>query len=129
VLTKEDYEKIKNTILEKFPVIRYVGVLNRRRKPIVGDYRENVKIILNPQEIRLSFFYSGQNWENRKQLDTKIGTMEFSVVRYKKVVMISIPVEPYDLLVMSAGAMATHSDIIKIIEFATKIIAEIERTH
>jgi len=107
-----NYEQLCKNTFELDPQIRFTGVLNHMGELIVGGIRDDITSLLSPDEVKMSFHYTLQNWENLQNLAYKIGNERFSIMEYDKVTLISIPFNEKELFLLRVESSADYFKII-----------------
>lgn len=107
-----NYDELCKDIMKISPSIRFVMILNRNGEQAAGGYRENVKSMLNDEEIKMTLFHAGQRWRTRETLAHRIGNAKYSITEYEKVKRITIPIDKKHLLMISTETSADHTKII-----------------
>ena len=104
--------------------IRFASVYNKHGEVIAGGMSKDKVSLLNPEEARMSIYYSKQTFEKHKNLSHRVGKERYSMTEYDKVKMISIPVQNDDLLLVSIETNADHfkmiNDMLKVVESHSK---------
>ena len=108
------YDKLSSEILDLLPEIRFVGVVNSRGEMVAGGKKEGVEQYLSGDQVKMSIHYALQKRDLYTNLAYKIGSERSAITEYEKVTMISIPINPNELLLISTEPRA---DYIKIVDF------------
>ena len=109
-----EYDKLCKEILSLSPQIRFAGVVNSKGEMIAGGHNGDVTPLLSEEDAKMSIHYALQKRELYTNLAYKIGPEKSSITEYGKVTMISIPINPNDLLLISTEP---RDDYFKIIDF------------
>jgi len=99
--------------------IRFASVYNKHGEVIAGGMSKDKVSLVNPEEARMSIYYSKQTFEKHKNLSHRVGKERYSMTEYDKVKMISIPVQNDDLLLVS---IETNADHFKMINHMFKVV-------
>lgn len=91
-------EKACNEIL-KNKGIRFVGVINKMGRLVVGKYNTSIKSHLLDNEDQMVYMQLAMEIFLRQEFDKKLGAIDYVLSKRKKVNMISIPIEKYLVLV------------------------------
>lgn len=83
----------------KEPQVRFVGIINRMGRLVVGEYRGDVKSHLLDKEDEMVYMQLAMEIFLRQEFDKKLGSIDYVLSKRKKVNMISIPIEKYLVLV------------------------------
>jgi len=119
-----DFEGLYDEIMNLDPNVRFAVVLNRNGERIYGDYRENLKHFLTPDELNMVIYHACQRWEGRKHLAHKIGKALYSMTEYEKVKRISFPIDENHMMLISIDTFVDHTKIINGVLNLIKIINE-----
>ena len=106
------YDKFCKDVLEINNGIRFVAVGNEYGELIVSSTRQDVKSLLEPEEVKMSIYHAYLRNETRKNLAYRIGKEKYSVTEYEKIKRITIPLGKDDLLLISADPGTDHVKII-----------------
>ena len=91
-------EKACDEIL-KHKGIRFVGVINKMGRLVVGRYNTSIKSHLLDNEDQMVYMQLAMELFLRQEFDKKLGSIDYVLSKRKKVNMISIPIEKYLVLV------------------------------
>ena len=91
-------EKACDEIL-KHKGIRFVGVINKMGRLVVGRYNTSIKSHLLDNEDQMVYMQLAMEIFLRQEFDKKLGSIDYVLSKRKKVNMISIPIEKYLVLV------------------------------
>jgi hypothetical protein len=83
----DDLESLCKSILKIDPKIRFVGVISNNGKLLESRLREGVKLHVTDMEQEMLFMETALRWLMRPEYDEKLGTVDFSLVQRKKVIM------------------------------------------
>ncbi len=79
--------------------VRFVGVINKMGRLVVGRYNTSIKSHLLDNEDQMVYMQLAMEIFLRQEFDKKLGSVDYVLSKRKKVNMISIPVEKYLVLV------------------------------
>ena len=108
-----NYDKLCKDVLELEPQIRFAGIYTDSGDIKGVGLRENVKSLLNPEESKMSLYYSSHRWKTGKTLSYRMGKEKYSITEFEKVKLISIPIADKHLLLLSTEPTVDHDSIIK----------------
>ena len=108
-----NYDKLCKDVLELEPQIRFAGIYTDSGEIKGVGLRENVKSLLNPEETKMSLYYSSHRWKTGKTLSHRLGKEKYSITEFEKVKLVSIPIEDKYLLLISTEPPVDHDSIIK----------------
>ena len=99
--TAEQIKLIEKTCEEilKDKGVRFVGVINRMGRLVVGKHNPSIKSHLLDNEDEMVYMQLAMEIFLRQEFDKKLGTIDYVLSKRKKVNMISIPIEKYLVLV------------------------------
>ncbi|MDQ3868319.1 MAG: hypothetical protein M3250_02025 [Thermoproteota archaeon] len=111
---EEDLHRLCNQILESDSSIRFVGIPNKMGREIVSSFRNNLTLLLTPQEIEMFAIESVLRMNTRKDFESKLGKPIYSFTLYEKVkrATITLESEEYPILMVSFEIKADHEHII-----------------
>ena len=111
---QHDLSGLCNQILECDISIRFVGIPNKMGREIVSSFRNNVTLLLTPQEIEMFAIESVLRMNTRKDFESKLGKPIYSFTLYEKVkrATITLESEEYPILMVSFEIKADHEHII-----------------
>ena len=89
----ENCREITRKILSFSPNVRYVGVMNKFGRTIVGQLRKDVIPLFKPEEARNENFIEATRFQLRKSFEESIGKTEYSFTENEKVKILTIPLE------------------------------------
>jgi hypothetical protein len=112
--TEEDLHRLCNQILESDSFVRFVGIPNKMGRQIVSSFRNNLTLLLSPQEIEMLAIESVLRMNTRKDFESKLGKPIYSFTLYEKVkrATITLENEEYPILMVSFDIKANHDYII-----------------
>jgi hypothetical protein len=111
---EEDLRRLCNQILESDSSVRFVGIPNKMGREIVSSFRNNVTLLLTPQEIEMFAIESVLRMNTRKDFESKLGKPIYSFTLYEKVkrATITLENEEYPILMISFEINSDHEHII-----------------
>jgi len=108
----KNYNELTQQILDLDPQIRFTGVVNSKGELVAGGQKNNVEKILDGNEIKMSIHYALQKRDLYTNLAYKLGYEKSSITEYEKVTLISIPINPQELFLVSTEPRANYLKII-----------------
>ena len=81
------------------PGIRFVGVINRMGRLAAGRFRSGVRSHLDDKEDRSAYMQLALEIFLGEQFDGKLGEVEYTLMRRKKIVVVCVPVGEHVILV------------------------------
>jgi hypothetical protein len=111
---EEDLRHLCNKILESDNSVRFVGIPNKMGREIVSSYRNDITLLLTPQEIEMFAIESVLRMSTRKDFESKLGRPIYSFTLYEKVkrATITLENEEFPILMASFDIQADHDHII-----------------
>ena len=111
---EEDLRRLCSQILDSDGSIRFVGIPNKMGRQIVSSFRNNLTLLLTPEEIEMFAIESVLRMNTRKDFESKLGKPIYSFTLYEKVkrATITLESEEYPILMMSFDIQADHDYII-----------------
>ncbi len=94
----EPFENAADTVLE-LPGMRFIGVINKMGKLVVGRFKKGVKSHLSDRENGMAYMEFAMEVFLREEFDEKLGPIEYVLSKRKKISIISMPVGNYLLLI------------------------------
>lgn len=85
--------------IRELPKIRFVGIINKMGKLVVGKFREGVESYLDNKEDGMAYMEIAMEVFLREEFDEKLGAIDYVHSKRKKISMISIPIGKYLVLV------------------------------
>ena len=117
IVTKMDYRKLYQDIMNLDPKIRLVTICDMDGRVMYSEHREGVKNLLTPEESKKSLELAVNAWKTRSELATKIGKGKYVLAEYEKIKRITMPLghDNVDdhLLYITTEPEADHSNIIR----------------
>ena len=105
------YDKLNEMILGLDNGIRFCGVANNKSEIVAASTLKEKDRLLSDDEVKMSIHYTLERWEKTSNLSHKIGNEKSSVIEYDKVVLISIPLNEKELLLISVEPNADYFKI------------------
>lgn len=111
---EEDLRRLCSQILDSDGSIRFVGIPNKMGRQIVSSFKNNLTLLLTPEEIEMFAIESVLRMNTRKDFELKLGKPIYSFTLYEKVkrATITLESEEYPILMMSFDIQADHDYII-----------------
>ena len=109
-----NYDELSKQVLDLDPQVRFAGVANSKGELIAGGQKDNVEKLLADDDVSMSIHYAFQKRELYTNLAYRIGEESSSITEFKKVTMITIPINSQELFLVSTEPRA---DYFKIIDF------------
>jgi len=107
-----NYDDLSKQVLDLEPQVRFAGVANIKGEMVAGGQKDNIEKILDGNEISMSIHYAFQKRELYTNLAYKIGGERSSITEFKKVTMITIPINSQELFLLSTEPKADYHRII-----------------
>src|ERR671922_1707508 len=107
-----DYHKVCKEILNLDPKIRFAGICDDTGEIKYGGQREGIKNLLSSEETKKSNMQALARWGLRNALAPKTGKGKYAMAEYEKLKRITIPLENYQLLLVTTEVEADHQKII-----------------
>lgn len=86
-------------VLLKAPGIRFAGAINKMGRLSAGSFRKGVKSHLDDKEDRTAYMQMALEIFMGEQFDGKLGEVEYTTMRRKKIVVVCVPVGDHVILV------------------------------
>jgi len=113
------YDELSKKVLDLDPQVRFAGVANSKGVLVAGGQKDNVEKFLSDDEVSMSIHYAFQKRELYTNLAYKIGDERSSITEFKKVTMITIPINSQELFLLSTEPRA---DYLKIIDYVHSLL-------
>ena len=115
IVSKMDYRKLYQDIMNLDPKIRLVTICDIDGRVMYSEHREGVKNLLTPEESKKSLELAVNAWKTRSELATKIGKGKYVLAEYEKIKRITMPLgdEEKHLLYITTEPEADQSNIIR----------------
>ena len=92
-----NYNELTKQVLNIYPEVKFAGIVNVKGEIVAGGHKENVKQILEGDEVKMSIHYAIQKRDLYTNLAYKIGHEKSAITEFEKVIMISIPMNSNEL--------------------------------
>lgn len=109
-----------NTLLA-VPKMRFVGVISKLGKLIVGRFGQGVTSHLSDKEDGMAYMELAMEIFLREEFDEKLGKIDYVLSKRKKINMISMPVGNYLILISTER----DADVDSIVKLAGAIFSKI----
>jgi hypothetical protein len=112
--SREETKKYKmdcRTILELSPNIRYVGIINRFGRTLVGQLRKDVTPLFKTDEARNEFFIEATRNQLRKNFESSIGRTEYTFTENEKVKILTLSNETNNFYYITFDKDTTSQDV------------------
>ena len=119
------YDDLSKQVLAMDSNVRFAGVANSKGELLAGGQRDSVEEILSGDDVKMSIHYALQKRELYTNLAYKIGSEKSSITEYGKVTLITVPINPNELFLISTQPRA---DYLKIIDFVCSQINSPDET-
>jgi hypothetical protein len=112
--SQKDLRRLCSQILDSDGSVRFVGIPNKMGRQIVSSFRNNLILLLTPQEIEMFAIESVLRMNTRKDFESKLGKPIYSFTLYEKVkrATITLESEEYPIVMVSFDIQADHDHII-----------------
>jgi hypothetical protein len=114
------HKEICDKILAMSPKIRYVGMINRFGKTVAGNLRKGIQPFFKPEQARDEFFLASVREFMRKDFNSTLGKIHFTLTVHDKVKIISFVNNDYTFYI-SLEKDAPYDEIERIVEAASKM--------
>jgi len=114
-----NYDELSKQVLDLDPQVRFAGVANSKGELIAGGQKDNVEKLLADDDVSMSIHYAFQKRELYTNLAYRIGEESSSITEFKKVTMITIPINSQELFLVSTEPRA---DYFKIIDYVHSLL-------
>ena len=118
VTQMDDLESICKRILKINPKIRFVGVISDKGRLLESRMRKGVRLHVTDTEQEMLFMETALRWRMHREFNEKLGPVDFSLFRRRKVIMMGFPLA-YDILFVSTDLGVGISKITQKIRLAT----------
>jgi hypothetical protein len=122
--SREETKKYKmdcRTILGLSPNIRYVGIINRFGRTLVGQLRKDVTPLFKTDEARNEFFIEATRNQLRKNFESSIGRTEYTFTENEKVKILTLSNETNNFYYITFDKDTTSQDVGTIIEMIKRL--------
>lgn len=113
------HKEICDRILALNPKIRYVGMINKFGKTIAGNLRKGIRPLFKPEQARDEFFLAATREFLRKDFNSTLGKIFFTLTVHEKVKIISFNSDPVTFYITVEND-TSYDEIVKIVEAASK---------
>ena len=103
------------------PKIRYVGVINKFGRTLVGQLRKDVKPLFKPDEARNEFFMEATRNQLRKNFESSIGKTDYTFTENEKVNILTLSNE-INFYYITFDKDTGIQELGKVIESAKKLV-------
>jgi len=114
-----NYDELSKQVLDLDPQVRFAGVANSRGELVAGGQKDNVEKLLSDDDVSMSIHYAFQKRELYTNLAYRIGKESSSITEFKKVTMITVPINSQELFLVSTEPRA---DYFKIIDYVHSLL-------
>ncbi len=112
-----DFDKLNSDVLKIDCTIRYAAIQNYGGEKICGGFRENISPILSIEELKMMHYYASQMWENRKNIEHKLGKTKYAMAEYDKLKRLTFPINEEYMLMIATEIHTDHTSVInKVLE-------------
>ena len=108
-------------LLTLSPKIRYVGVINKFGRTLVGQLRKDVKPLFKPDEARNEFFMEATRNQLRKNFESSIGKTDYTFTENEKVNILTLSNE-INFYYITLDKDTGIQELGKVIESAKKLV-------
>jgi hypothetical protein len=115
IVSKMDYRKLYQDIMNLDPKIRLVTICDINGRIMYSEHREGVRNLLTPEESKKSLELAVDAWRTRSELAPKIGEGKYVLAEYENIKRITMPLgdEEKHLLYITTEPEVDHSNIIR----------------
>jgi hypothetical protein len=116
IVSKMDYTKLFQDIMQLDPKIRLVTICDIDGRVMYSEHREGVRNLLTPGESKKSLELAVNAWKTRSELATKIGKGKYVLAEYEKIKRITMQLghdAENHLVYITTEPEADHSNIIR----------------
>lgn len=113
-----NYDELSKQVLNLDAKVRFAGIANSKGEIVAGGQKDNIEQMLSGDEVNMSIHYALQKRDLYTNLAFRIGHETSSITEFKKVTMISIPINSNELFLISTEPRA---DYLKIIDYIHSI--------
>jgi len=114
-----NYDELSKKVLDLDPQVRFAGVANSKGVMVAGGQKDNIEKLLSDDDVSMSIHYAFQKRELYTTLAYKIGDERSSITEFKKVTMITIPINSQELFLLSTEPRA---DYLRIIDYVHSLL-------
>lgn len=116
----ELFDKLCNRILEVDSRIRFAGVISEMGKLITSNKRKGIKQILDKSDLEMLFMEVALRVRMRHQFDLKLGMVDYTISRRKRLIVMSFPYRDCILYVTAEKGANGESITKKILELSRR---------
>ncbi|MDH2908132.1 MAG: hypothetical protein PXX83_08575 [Candidatus Nitrosotalea sp.] len=98
---QEMFESVCNMILDLDSNIRFVGVINNKGRLLTGSMKKGIRTFIGPQDQEMLFMETALGVRMRKEHDSQLGPVNFTVSYGHRMVSMNFPLED-EILCVSA---------------------------
>jgi hypothetical protein len=118
------YKEKCEMLLKISPKIRFVSIINEFGRTLAGRLRKGTVPLFNVEEARNEFFIEATTTRLRRNFESSIGKMEFTLTVNEKVMILIIPTASTNrTYYFTLDKLTTLPEISDIKESATKLTA------
>jgi len=110
-----NYNELTKQVLNIYPEVKFAGIVNVKGEIVAGGHKENVKQILEGDEVKMSIHHALQKRDLYTNLAYKIGHEKSAITEFEKVILISIPMNSNELFIVRTDIGVNYSKIIEFI--------------
>ena len=104
------------------PKMRFVGIINKMGKLVVGKFKKGVTSYLNDKEDGMAYMEFAMEVFLREEFDEKLGTIDYVLSKRKKINVISMPLGEYLILISTEPDAEVESIVQKTYDIFRKIL-------
>ena len=120
--TQRNKEKCQ-MLLKLSPKIRFVSIVNEFGRTLAGQLRKGTVPLFNVEEARNEFFIEATTARLRRNFESSIGKMEFTLTVNEKVIILIVPIAPIGrLYYFTLDKLSSLQEISDIKDTAKKLI-------
>lgn len=121
--TQRNKEKCE-MLLKLSPKIRFVSIINEFGRTLAGQLRKGTVPLFNVEEARNEFFIEATTTRLRRNFESSIGKMEFTLTVNEKVIILIIPTASANrMYYLTLDKRSSLQEIFDIKEAAQKLTA------
>lgn len=118
------YKEKCEMLLKLSPKIRFVSIINEFGRTLAGKLRKGTVPLFNVEEARNEFFIEATTTRLRRNFESSIGKMEFTLTVNEKVMILIMPTTSANrVYYFTLDRRTTLPEISEIKESATKVTA------
>ena len=104
------------------PKMRFVGIINKMGKLVVGKFKKGVTSYLNDKEDGMAYMEFAMEVFLREEFDEKLGTIDYVLSKRKKINVISMPLGEYLILISTEPDAEVESIVQKTYDIFRRIL-------